>query len=143
MRPKTPRRGTTILEAALVLPVCLTLVFGLCEYGRFVMIRQLLDNAACVGAHTAVVSTSTLTTQDIQNIVTNSMAGQTLQGMTIQVYQANPTTGANIGLWTNAGLGDRIAVQINGNYIPIVPKISLLPNPLPMSATSISYSEAN
>ena len=71
------------------------------------------------------------------------MAGQTLQGLTIQVYQANPTTGANIGLWTNAGLGDCIAVQINGNYTPIVPKISLLPNPLPLSAKAVSYSEAN
>jgi hypothetical protein len=107
------------------------------------MTCQLLENAARDGVRTAVVSTTTLTTQGIQNTVTNSMAGQTLQGMTIQVYQADPTTGANIGLWTTAGVGDCIAVQINGNYIPIVPKISLLPNPLPLSAKAVSYSEAN
>ena len=143
MRRKNRRRGATIAEAAIVLPVCIVLVLGLCEYAHLLMTCQLLENAAREGTRTAVVSTTTLTTQDIQNLVTNSMAGQTLQGMTIQVYQADPATGANIGPWTNAGVGDCIAVQISGNYVPIVPTISLLPDPLPLNSKAVSYSEAN
>jgi Flp pilus assembly protein TadG len=143
MRHTGKRRGAVLVEAALVLPVFFAIFFGLLEYGRLVMVRQLLDNAAREGARLAVVSTNTLTTQDIQNCVTARMAGQTLGGITIQVYKADPSSGANIGAWTDAGMGDCIAVQISGNFTPIVPGISLLPNPLPMTAKAMMYSEAN
>ena len=143
MRLQKLRHGAVLVEAALVLPICFALILGLFEFGRFVMIRHLIDNAAREGARTAVVSTNTLTTQDIRNCVTNRMAGQTLQGMTIQVYKADPTTGANIGEWTDAGLGECIAVEISGNFIPIVPTISLVPCPLPLTAKAVMYSEAN
>jgi len=132
-----------VVEAAIVLPLCFVLILGLFEFGRLVMIRHLIDNAVREGARQAVVSTNTLTTLDIQNCVTNRMAGQTLQGMIIQVYKADPTTGANIGQWTDAGLGECIAVEISGNYTPIVPKVSLVPNPLPLKAKAVMYSEAN
>jgi Flp pilus assembly protein TadG len=132
-----------MVEAALVLPICFAILLGLVEFGRLVMVRQLLDNAAREGARLAVVSTNSLATQDIQNCVTSRLAGQTLQGISIQVYKANPTTGANIGAWTDAGLGECIAVQVTGNFTPIVPGITLLPNPLPMATKAVMYSEAN
>ena len=53
--------------------------------------------------------------------------------MTIQVYQVNPSSGANLGAWNNTPLGGYIAVEIDGNFQPIVPAISLIPNPLPMT----------
>ena len=143
MRRKKLRRGAVLVETALVLPIAFALILGLFEFGRFVMIRHLIDNAVREGARMAVVNTNMLTTQDIQNYVTNRMAAQTLQGMTIQVFKADPTTGANIGQWTDAGLGECIAVEISGNYTPIVPKISLVPNPLPLKAKAVMYSEAN
>ena len=136
-------RGAAVVEAAVVLPVGLAVMLALFEYGRLVMVRQLMDNAAREAARLAVVSTSTLTTQDIQNCVTNCMAGQTLQSMNIQVYKADPTTGANIGAWTDAALGECIAVQVSGNFTPIVPGISLVPNPLAMSTKAVMRSEAN
>jgi hypothetical protein len=143
MRKTNQRRGGVLVEAALVLPICFTIFLGLIEYGRLAMVRQLVDNAAREGARLAVVSTNSLTTQDIQNCVTSRMAGQTLQGISIQVYKADPATGNNIGQWTDAGMGDCIAVQISGHFTPIVPGISLLPNPLPMTAKAMMYSEAN
>jgi Flp pilus assembly protein TadG len=143
MRNSGKRRGAVLVEAALVLPICFALLLALVEFGRLTMVRQLLDNAAREGARLAVVSTNTLTTQDIQNCVTSRMAGQTLQGISIQVYKADRTTGNNIGQWTDAGMGDCIAVQISGNFTPIVPHLSLLPNPLPMTAKAMMYSEAN
>jgi hypothetical protein len=89
------------------------------------------------------VSTSTLTTANIQTAVTNRLAGLSLQNQQITVYKVNPTTGANIGQWTDAGLGDCIAVEIQGNFVPILPKLTLLPNPVVMDAKSVMYSEAN
>jgi Flp pilus assembly protein TadG len=143
MRHSVKRRGAVVVEAALVLPICFAFLLGLIEFGRLVMVRQLLDNAAREGARLAVVSTSTLTTQQIQDRVTFCMAGQTLQGINIQVYKADPASGANVGQWTDAGLGDCIAVQVTGNFTPIVPGITLLPNPLPMSTKAMMFSEAN
>jgi Flp pilus assembly protein TadG len=143
MRRKKLRRGAAMVEAAIVLPVLFALMLGFCEFARLLMTCVLMSNAAREGARTAVVSTSTLTTQDILNSVTNSLAGQTLNGMAIQVYMADPTTGANIGPWTNAALGQCIAVEISGNYTPIVPLVSLLPNPLPLGTKVVMYSEAN
>jgi Flp pilus assembly protein TadG len=142
-RQNGKRRGAVLVEAALVIPIAFAIILGLLEYGRLVLIRQLVDNAAREGARLAVVSTSTLTTQDIQNCVTTRMSGLTLQGIAIQVYKADPTTGANVGVWTDAALGDCIAVQVNGNFTPIVPGISLLPNPLAMSTKVMMQSEAN
>ncbi len=42
---KRSRRGTTAVETAVILPVFLTFLFGLFEYGRMVMIDNALDNA--------------------------------------------------------------------------------------------------
>ena len=42
------RRGTTAVEAAVVLPVFLLFVFGLIEYGRLQLVSNLL-NSACRG----------------------------------------------------------------------------------------------
>ena len=140
---KRHRRGLAVVEAALVLSVFFMLMLALFEYGRLTMIRQLLDSAAREGARQALVSTGTLTTQDIQNTVTQRMVGQSLQNMNVLVYKADPTTGANIGVWTDAGLGECIAVEVSGNYLPIVPKISLLPTSVPLKAKVVMYSEAN
>jgi Flp pilus assembly protein TadG len=135
--------GAIQVELALVLPIVFAMVLGLFEFARLVMIRQLVDNAAREGARLAVVSTNSLTTQNIQDHVIARMAGQTLQNISVQVYKANATTGGNIGKWTDAGLGECIAVEVTGNYTPIVPKITLLPNPLIIKAKSLMYSEAN
>jgi hypothetical protein len=61
------------------------------------------------------------------------MAGQSLANTTIQVYQVNPAGGANLGAWNNTPLGSYIAVEIDGNFQPMVPVLSLIPNPLPMT----------
>jgi Flp pilus assembly protein TadG len=125
-----------------VLGICLVILLGLFDFGRVMMTRILLDNAVREGARLAIVSTNTLTTQDIQNAVTTRLAGRTLQSLNIAVYKAD-AAGANIGNWTDAGLGENIAVEITGNYLPSFPKISWLPTTMPMSAKCVRYSEAN
>ena len=52
---RPPRRGATIVEAALVLPIVLLFLFGVIEYGRYLLVLQVSTNAARDGARWAVV----------------------------------------------------------------------------------------
>ena len=142
-------RGAAVLETALVLNVLLLGILGVFEYGRIVMLRQLMYNAAREGARLAVVGTAAnpeVTTAQIQQTVTSYLAGQTLSNMTIQVYQADPTMlpTKNIGARDQTPYGGTIAVEINANYLPIVPTtFGIVPNPMPLKAVSMMLSEAN
>jgi Flp pilus assembly protein TadG len=142
-RERNPqRRGVALVEAALVLNIFLLFVFALFEYGRFVMQMQLLFNAAREGARYATVSSDTATTGQIQNYVTSFLAGQVPGNLVINVYQADPNSGANIGPWNTASVGNSIAVEITGNYQPMLPINSILPKPVPLSAKCTTYCEA-
>jgi Flp pilus assembly protein TadG len=137
------RRGATAVEAAIVLPVAFLFMFGIFDFGRAVLTEQLLENATRAAARKAVVGTTTLTTSDIQAAVASSMGALALQSMNVQVFQADPNTGANIGPWAKAENGQCIAVQVSGNFVPIVPNFSLLPKPLAMSSKALMDVEAN
>jgi Flp pilus assembly protein TadG len=52
---KRRERGTASVELAVVLPVILTLLFGIIEFGWLFMINQTLTTAAREGCRTAVV----------------------------------------------------------------------------------------
>ena len=131
------------MEMALVLNVCLMFLLGLFDFGRVMMMRQLVTNAAREGCRYAVVNTSTVTTSQIQTYVTNYLCGQQIKSLSISVYQADPTTGANIGTWSNAGLSNSIGVQVSGTISTMTPTFSLLPSSLPVTATCVMASEAN
>jgi Flp pilus assembly protein TadG len=126
-----------------VLPVCLMFLLGLFDFARVIMIRQVVTNAAREGCRYAVVNTDTATTGQVQTYVTNFLCGQQIKSLAINVYQADPTTGANLGSWNNATLSNSIGVQITGTISPITPTFSLLPSSLPIQSTCIMASEAN
>ncbi len=52
------RRGAAVVEFAVVLPLLLTVLFGIIEYGWVFMVRQTLQTAAREGARLAVLQTS-------------------------------------------------------------------------------------
>jgi Flp pilus assembly protein TadG len=139
------------VEAALVISLCFLLLFGIFQYCRILMIRQVCENAARDAARYAVVHTYDKTTADIQNYARARLGGQEqhLANFTIQVYRADPATGANLGPWTDAGFNQCIAVQIDGDYSLPLPSIDLN-NIVNMTNTTIHirgrstmYSEAN
>ncbi len=57
--PKRNRTGTTALEFALVAPAIIILVFGLLEWSRFEMIRQVSSTAAFAAARVGTLPGST------------------------------------------------------------------------------------
>lgn len=136
------RRGVAVVETSLVLGVAIMFVLALFDFGRVIMMQQLMENAVREGARQAIVSTSTMTTAQIQATVTNYLAGQQLNGVNITVYEADPTTGANIGTWTSASLTNCIGVQMTANYQAMTPTFSMLPSLVPLKAIAVMYSEA-
>src|SRR3569623_2064006 len=50
---RTTRRGAAAVEAAICLPVLLTLMFGVWEVGRLAQVQQILSNAVHDGARIA------------------------------------------------------------------------------------------
>lgn len=137
------RRGLTLVETAIVISLVFLLLFGLYEYGRYVMVRQVVQNAAREGARLAVVSTNTLQLSDIQNTVTNYLAGQQIGVPTINAYWADPDTGVNLGQWNNAAFGQGIAVEINASYQPVLPQLLFMPATIPVQVKIVMLSEAN
>ncbi len=50
------RRGAAILELALLLPLLMMLVLGILEFGRALVVQEILTNAAREGARRAAIS---------------------------------------------------------------------------------------
>ena len=139
----TPRRGMSTIETALVLPLLMLVLFGIIEGCRVVAADELLNNASREAARLASVSTTTLTTADIQAAaVKRYSGGTTAPGLTVLVYRADPTTGQNIGAWTDAGQGDCIGVETTVQYSIAMPLLGL-PKTLTLHAKSLVYSEGN
>lgn len=143
---KARRRGTTLVEFAVVGSICIVFMFAIFEYGRYLMVRSLADNAAREGARLAIISPSTLTpeeaTAEVEAMVTRSLAGQQLANYEIQVFKAD-ATGNNVGQWTDAPFGQNIVVQVSGNYAPMFPTFGFLPTSVPVVGRSMMRGEAN
>jgi len=146
------RRGAAAVEAALVLPVVVVLLFGILEYGRYLMTLQVLTNAAREGAHYALTHTQPVTiagvtsgnaTTDVTNVIDKALGGGIyLSGQTVQVY-ASDSLGNNIGSWTSTQIGDSVCVRITGNYRVILGGMLFLPNTIPVVAQAVMRSESN
>jgi Flp pilus assembly protein TadG len=130
-----------MVETAIVLSAFVVLTFGIFEYGRILMIRQLLQNAAREGGRQAMVGTSSKSTATIQTVVTNFLVGAPATNVNIQVY-ATDSNGNNAGAWTGATFGNGIAVQVNADVQALLPTLGLLSNTLHLQVKSIVSSEA-
>lgn len=109
------RRGAAAVEFALVAPVFFLLVFGMIEYGRMVMVQQLLTNAAREGARRGVLDGST--TSEVTTAVTSYLSGASVSGATVTVTPNPPSS---------ATFGQPVTVQVS---VPFN-SVSWLPSPL-------------
>jgi Flp pilus assembly protein TadG len=142
------RRGAASVEMAVVLAPFLLVVFAIFDFGRFVMVRNLVENAAREGCRLAVVNTdvngnsANLTTAAIHQRVQDMLAGQTLVNQQIQIYLTNPDGQAIPGDWSAATYQQAIAVQISGNYAPVLTGWILGAN-VPINCKAVMNSEGN
>ena len=102
------------MEFALVAPVFFLLVFGMIEYGRMVMVQQILTNASREGARRAIIESSTAS--EVASIVANYLAATSVSGAT---WNVEP------GELTSVGAGDPVTVTVSVPY----DQVSWLPTP--------------
>lgn len=133
-RTKVPGRrpGTTIVEVAFVALICFTFMFAIFEYGRYVMTRQIMENAARQGGRTAVVMATSYITPAVANAnlnasINQAMAGQDqkLANFVITAFQSD-ANGNNVGPWTNTPFGQNIVVQLDGDLPLMFPTFGFI-----------------
>jgi Flp pilus assembly protein TadG len=83
-------RAGAVVEFAVVLPLLLTILFGIIEYGWVFMVRQTLQNAAREGCRLAVLSTSVEPYTNVTDRVAQVMSPTGLTSYTVNMSHASP-----------------------------------------------------
>lgn len=84
------RRAAAIVEFAVVLPLLLTILFGIIEYGWVFMVRQTLQTAAREGCRLAVLQTSVAPYTNVLTRVANVMGPSGLSTYSVSMTHATP-----------------------------------------------------
>jgi Flp pilus assembly protein TadG len=135
-RADEKRRGAAAVEASQVLLALTMFVFGLFEYGWFLMNYNLVNNAAREGCRYALVNnTSSTISSDVTTVVTNYMAGQSSNFTSITVTVSGTHNGSAVTDVTTLVAGDFIIVKVSATYkfLNIIPIFKL---PTTMTLTS-------
>jgi len=77
------------VEFAIVAPIFFLLVFGMVEFGRMVMVQQILTNASREGARKAVIDG--ISDSDVQASVEEYLENASISGGTVTVTTTTPT----------------------------------------------------
>ncbi|MBI3838037.1 MAG: pilus assembly protein [Planctomycetia bacterium] len=118
------RRGAAVVEFAVVAPVFFLLVFGMIEYGRLVMVQQILTNAAREGARVGVLDNST--TSDVTTACNRYLSSANIQNATIAVSPSPPSS---------APAGGPVSVTVSVGFN----QVSWLPSPLFLGGTTMTF----
>lgn len=112
------RRGASVVEFALVAPVFFILVFGMIEYGRMVMVQQVLTNATREGARRAVLDNAD--TEDVKQQVVDYLHSSAITAAVKEdvTVLPDPLSGAKAG--------DPVTVSVT----ILFDRVSWLPSPM-------------
>ena len=120
--PRT--RGAVVVEFAVVLPVFILLIMGMMEYGRMIMVQQLLVNASREGARHATLDGAT--TFSVIARVNSYLDNAGVSGAQITVAP-NPASAASA-----------TAITVDAS-IPFA-DVSWLPSPMFLGTTNLQTS---
>lgn len=113
-------------------PIFFLLVLGMVEFGRMVMVQQIITNASREGARVAVLDGTTGT--EVVNTVETYLAEASIGGATVTVDPSEPSS---------AGYGDPVTVSVS---VPFG-QVSWLPSPMlvggdtPLAASTVMRRE--
>jgi len=117
------RLAAAAVEFAVVAPVFLLMVFGMIEYGRMVMVYQVITNASREGARVAVLDGAT--TASVTAAVNSYMTSAMITGQTVAVTP-NPPSGAAYG----APVTVTVSIAFN--------QVSWLPSPMYLGGKTLT-----
>ena len=119
------RRGAAAVEFAVVAPLFFLLIFGMIEFGRMVMVQQVITNGSREGARVAVLDGTN--TADVVDTVDNYLEGASVRGAEITVTPDPPNT---------AGYGEPVTVAVSIAF----DQVSWLPSPMFLGGSTMSAS---
>jgi Flp pilus assembly protein TadG len=96
------RRGAAATEFAIVAPVFFLMIIGFIEFGRALMVQQVLINASRVGARQA--TTAGATTGQVQAAVQAYTNGVAVNGVVVTVSPEPSTAAAGATITVNASV---------------------------------------
>jgi len=117
-RTQEERRGAALVEAALVLPIMVTMVLGVVEFGRAQMVSQIVTNAAREGARVAIRDDGSNATvaQVVQTFMNSSLGvDPNSVGVSVTVTPAagNPDPANECG---DANIRDLVTVNVTLSF---------------------------
>jgi Flp pilus assembly protein TadG len=128
-------RGVAAAEFALLLPVLLTILFGIIEFGMIMYGREVVTNATREGARAGIVQGPPKRTEaEIINIATTYLTGT-------GVNPADVTFTV-----TGEGLANPNTLTVSTTYlyrflIPYIPTVVGIPNPLTITTQTVMRHE--
>lgn len=113
----------------MVAPVFVLLIFGMIEYGRMVMVQQMLTNASREGARRAVLDGAT--ESDVRQVVVTYLQPANIPVTTsdITIMLGDPPAVAAL---SGAAFGDPVHVKVGINF----GQVSWLPSPMYLSSST-------
>ena len=120
------RWGAAVVEFAIVAPLFFLLVFGMVEYGRMVMVQQVLTNASREGARSAVLDGASATA--VKASVVEFLEESAINSVTqdnVEITPADPST---------AGSGDSVTVTVTVDF----DDVSWMPSPMYLGGRQLS-----
>jgi Flp pilus assembly protein TadG len=119
------RRAAAAVEFAIVAPVFFLLIFGMIEYGRMVMVQQVITNASREGARLAVLDGANY--EEIKSQVNDYLNSASIDAVNALVtVEPDPPT--------NAGFGEPITVSVSIAFT----KVSWLPSPMYLGGKTLT-----
>ena len=96
LKQPTRRRGIEVIEAALVLPLVLLLLFGVLEFGWMFLLLQQVTHGARHGAR--IAATDGATTASVQAAVESMMAARGMGGLAqVEILPAGEVADLDLG----------------------------------------------
>lgn len=138
MNLKKRQKGVVAVEAALLLPILLVLVFGIIEFGVALYDKAVITNAAREGARFGiVVATPPRQASDIQTVVNNYTSTYLL---TFARGGATPLVTAT---GTGGSFGSSLAVTVTYTYTGLVlgPMLAAITGPITLTSTATMANE--
>jgi Flp pilus assembly protein TadG len=158
------RGGAAAVEMAFCLIPLFTLIFGIFEYGRFMMDRNLMDNAVRAGCRMALAHNTDANllgpgppyingvapSTTVQDTVTRLLGGRQTIDLVTAPTIANggiTVTGSHYNTATQAwqsvtqatintlGPGDKITVSVTATYKFILPIMIYVPSTVPLNSS--------
>lgn len=124
-RNSARRKGVAAVEFAVVAPLFFLVVLGIIEFGRALMVQQIITNASREGARRAIIENAT--TSEVKSLVNDYLSRTSVSGSTVTV---SPPPGPSLGL------GDPITVTVSVPYS----SVSWLPGTYWVGSATLSAS---